>query len=120
MTLLNFRGRSTTRISSFLIGRPTKNCTRPSDSLAPYWRGTNNASLWSLSNAPATKKFVRTSGHFPPRRNSFFETILPPSSEASVSSVKQGTSIVTQWDTVMSIMTYRSTGVADLRPNNGQ
>ncbi|GFV22014.1 hypothetical protein TNCV_4526991 [Trichonephila clavipes] len=56
MTLLNSRGGSTTRPSSFLIGRPPKVFTRPSDSLAPHWREPNNGFLWSFSNAPVTKK----------------------------------------------------------------
>ncbi|GFU98905.1 hypothetical protein TNCV_3381511 [Trichonephila clavipes] len=53
MILLKCRGRSTTRPSSFLIDRSTKVCTRPSDSLASYWSGPNNHSLWSFLNAPA-------------------------------------------------------------------
>ncbi|GFV21906.1 hypothetical protein TNCV_4525931 [Trichonephila clavipes] len=56
----------------------------------------------------------------PPRRHSFYEAILPSSSEASVSSVTQAPSIATQRYTVMSIMAFRHTGVADPRPDNGQ
>ncbi|GFU98198.1 hypothetical protein TNCV_1584071 [Trichonephila clavipes] len=43
----------------------------------------------------------------PPRHPSFFEAILPLSSETSVSLVKQAPSTVTQRDAVMFIMTYR-------------
>ncbi|GFU77491.1 transposable element Tcb2 transposase [Trichonephila clavipes] len=53
ITLLNSRGGSTTHPSSFLIGRPTKVCTRPSDSLASYWHEPNKRSLSSFLNAMA-------------------------------------------------------------------
>ncbi|GFS36567.1 hypothetical protein TNIN_389311 [Trichonephila inaurata madagascariensis] len=44
-----------------------------------------------------------------PCHPSFFEAILPLSSEASVSSVGQAPSIVPRRDTVMIMMTYRHT-----------
>ncbi|GFY21971.1 hypothetical protein TNCV_3296151 [Trichonephila clavipes] len=54
-TLLNSRGGSITRPSSFCTGKPTKACTQPSDLLAPYSPGPNNGSLWFFSNASGTK-----------------------------------------------------------------
>ncbi|GFX64992.1 hypothetical protein TNCV_451301 [Trichonephila clavipes] len=52
MPLLKSRPGFSTFPSSFLIGRITKVCTRPSDSLVPYWWGPNNRSLRFFLNAP--------------------------------------------------------------------
>ncbi|GFX45612.1 hypothetical protein TNCV_176051 [Trichonephila clavipes] len=119
MILYNSRGWSTKRPSSFLIGRATKDGTWPSDSLVSYWRGPNNRSLWSFLNAP-TPDVLHIWTLCPPRYHCFFQVTLPPSSKASVSSVIEAPSIVTRWDTVMAIMTYRQIVVAGSRPNNGQ
>ncbi|GFT04464.1 hypothetical protein TNCV_1929811 [Trichonephila clavipes] len=103
-----YTGGSTTHPSSFFIGRPTKVCTWPADSLVSLWWGPNNGSLVLLETT-GDKKLVQTSGHFPTRHHSLFAAILLLSSEVSVSSVRQNPSIVIQFDTVMSIMTCRQT-----------
>ncbi|GFW28243.1 hypothetical protein TNCV_4639111 [Trichonephila clavipes] len=61
-TLLNSRGGSTTRPSSFLISRPTKVCTWPSDSLAPYWHGLNNRSF-EYTTDKSSSEHLDTSHH---------------------------------------------------------
>ncbi|GFU89169.1 hypothetical protein TNCV_2896171 [Trichonephila clavipes] len=65
MTLLNSRGGSTTRPSSLFIGRPTKVCTHPSDSLASYLHGPNNSTLWVVLNdqAPDVRLHIWTLVH---------------------------------------------------------
>ncbi|GFT72732.1 hypothetical protein TNCV_756251 [Trichonephila clavipes] len=65
MTLLNSRGGTTTRPTSFFIGRPTKVCTGPSVSLASYSRGPNNSTLWPVLNdlAPDVRLQIWTLVH---------------------------------------------------------
>ncbi|GFV41696.1 RNase H domain-containing protein [Trichonephila clavipes] len=61
-TRFTHRGEYTTRPSSFLMGQPTKVCTWPSDSLAPYWFRPTIAH--SGSECTGAKQLVLTSGHF--------------------------------------------------------
>ncbi|GFU77538.1 hypothetical protein TNCV_3499111 [Trichonephila clavipes] len=121
MTLLNSRGGSTTHPSSFLIGRPTKVCTLPSDSLAPYWRGPNNDFLWFFLNALATNG---SSEHlYSLSTTSPFLFLLK-----KPAAVLQGISFLSQTDHVdeytiglrLTYYDYSSTGIEDQNPNNGQ
>ncbi|GFS67756.1 hypothetical protein TNCV_4364181 [Trichonephila clavipes] len=118
MTLLNSKGKFTTCISSIFVGRRTKVCTWPSDSLAAYWGRSNNGSLWSFSKAPAAKdssQHLVSSNHVATKFLKKFSAILQGISLLSqtclVNCPTMGLSLV-YYD-------YRHTGVVGQRSNNG-
>ncbi|GFU10041.1 hypothetical protein TNCV_1797321 [Trichonephila clavipes] len=76
--LLNSWGWSTKRLSLFLIGQSKKVCTRPLNSLASYWSGTNKLSSQSFFNAPVLDVRWQISTLCPPHRHCFLKPFFHP------------------------------------------